>query len=68
MNKAIDVILELYKEDHITKEEVDILLEAIVGEDRCYDPLTYKSYIDWAYGPEEQASWTYKTEDTFSGK
>ena len=63
MNKARDVILQLYKEDKITKDEVDILLDAIVGEDCCYNPLTYKSYIDWTYRPEEQPSWTYKTED-----
>jgi hypothetical protein len=29
MKTARDLILELYKEDHITKEETDLLLDAI---------------------------------------
>ena len=59
MNKARDIILQLYKEDKITKDEVDILLDAIVGEDCCYNPpIPYKPYIDWTYKPEEQPKWT----------
>jgi len=26
---AVDIVLELYKEDHITKEETELLLDAI---------------------------------------
>ena len=65
MKKARDLILQLYKEDKITKDEVDILLDAIVSnrsfpKEIClrYDPLIHKSYIDWTYRPEEQPSWT----------
>ena len=58
MNKARDVILKLYKEDKIAKDEVDILLDAIVDRNCCYNPPTYKPYIDWTYRPEEQPKWT----------
>ena len=58
MNKARDVILKLYKEDKIAKDEVDVLLNAIVGGDFCYNPPIYKSYIDWTYRPKEQPKWT----------
>jgi len=58
MNKARDVILQLYKENKITKDEVDILLDAIVYRNCCYNPPTYKPYIDWTYRPEEQPKWT----------
>ena len=58
MNKARDVILKLYKEDKIAKDEVDVLLNAIVGKDFCYNTPIYKSYIDWTYRPEEQPKWT----------
>jgi hypothetical protein len=58
MNKARDLILELYKKDHITKEEVNILLDGVEDKNCCYNPPIYKPYIDWTYRPEEQPKWT----------
>ena len=59
MNKARDVVLQLYKEDKITKDEVDILLDAIVGRDCCYNPPTWQTNkLDWTYIPYGQPSWT----------
>ena len=57
MNKARDVILKLYKEDKIAKDEVDVLLNAIVGRDFYYNTPIYKPYIDWTYRTEEQPKW-----------
>ena len=56
MNKARDLILELYKEDHITKEEADILLDAIGGINYSYNPSTIHPY--WEHRGMEQPSWT----------
>jgi hypothetical protein len=42
---ARDLILELYKEDHITKQETDLLLDAISTKgDTSFIPLPYKDY------------------------
>ena len=64
MNKARDLILELYKEDKITKDEVDILLDAIAGRDCCYNPPTWQPHkLDWTYKPYEQPSWATKLDN-----
>ena len=58
MNKARDVVLQLYKEDKITRKEVDILLDAIFGNGCYYRPQLRQYYPDWTYRPEEQPIWT----------
>ena len=58
MNRARDLILKLYKNENITKEEVDILLDGIEGKIWCYNTPTYQPYIDWTYKPYEQPKWT----------
>lgn len=40
MNKAKDLILELYKKDHITKEETSTLLDSI-------QPTCSNNYSNW---------------------
>jgi len=50
MKTARDLILELYKEDHITKEETDILLNAI----STTAGTTFIPYADWTYRPYQQ--------------
>ena len=54
MNKARDLILELYKKDHITRKETDILLDAIVNNGCYFGPCTHQYYPDWTYKPYEQ--------------
>ena len=57
MKTARDLILELYKEDHITRGETHLLLDAInktVGT--TFIPTPY--YPDWTYRPYVQPSWT----------
>jgi hypothetical protein len=57
MKTARDLILELYKEDHITKEETDILLNAIsTTAGTTFIPTPY--YPDWTYRPYQQPYWT----------
>jgi len=59
MKTARDLILELYKEDHITKEETDLLLNAInKTPGTTFIPAPQYTYIDWAYRPCEQPHWT----------
>lgn len=58
MNKARDVVLQLYKEDKITKDKVDILLDAIFGNGCYCGPQLRQYYPDWTYRPEEQPKWT----------
>jgi hypothetical protein len=58
MNKARDLILELYKKDHITRKEADILLDAIVNNGCYRGPCTHQYYPDWTYRPYEQPKWT----------
>jgi len=54
---ARDLILELYKEDHITKEETDLLLDAINQKEGTtfvpvpYTPGTITTKPDWTYDP-----------------
>ncbi len=53
MKTARDLILELYKDDHITKEETGLLLDAITAGKPVQLP-----YVDWTYRPYEQPRWT----------
>jgi len=45
MKTARDLILELYKEDHITKQEADTLLDAIDNKNNYYTQPTYQPYV-----------------------
>jgi len=58
MKTARDLILELYKEDHITKEEANLLLDAVnkTGGTAVTFPTPY--YPDWTYRPYQQPYWT----------
>ncbi len=59
MKTARDLILELYKEDHITTEETNLLLDVIEVSKPVQLPYvdwTYR-HVDWAYRPYK---WTYK--------
>jgi len=57
MKTARDLILELYKEDHITKEEANLLLDAVnKTAGTTFIPMRY--YPDWTYRPYEQPKWT----------
>ncbi len=51
---ARNLILELYKDDHITKEETDLLLDAITLSKQVQLP-----YVDWTYRTNDQPRWTY---------
>ena len=53
MKKARDLILELYKDDHITKEQTDLLLDAITVSKQVKLP-----YVDWTYRTNGQPRWT----------
>ena len=55
---ARDLILELYKDDRITKQEADTLLDAIDNKNNYYTQPTYQPYVDWTYRPYEQPRWT----------
>jgi len=60
MKTARDLILELYKVDHITKEEANLLLDAIkVSNPVCapYFDWTVRPYGDWTY-QQHKPSWT----------
>ena len=60
MKTARDLILELYKKDHITTEETHLLLDAITVSKQVQLP-----YVDWTYRPYEQPRWTItKNTDT----
>jgi len=48
---ARDLILELYKDDRITKQEADTLLDAIDNKNNYYTKPTYQPYVDWTYYP-----------------
>ena len=57
MKTARDLILKLYKEDHITKEEANLLLDAVnKTAGTTFTPAPY--YPDWTYRPSEQPRWT----------
>ena len=58
MKTARDLILQLYKEDHITKSETDLLLDAIKVSVPVQVP-----YVDWTYKPYQQPIVTYKTQE-----
>ena len=67
INTARDLILELYKDDHITKQEADILLDAINNTPgTTFIPAPYYTYIDWVYRPHEQPRWTITSNNTNS--
>ena len=55
MKTARDLILELYKDDHITKEETDLLLDAINKSAQIvtapYNTGTITTKPDWTYYP-----------------
>jgi len=67
---ARDLILELYKEDHITKEEADLLLDAIVQKGgTTFVPVPYKEINtppDWTYDPYRPGQPWYTTTNTTS--
>jgi len=57
MNKARPIILRLYKNDNLTEEEVNILLDCIDNKNNYYtQPVPTK--VDWTYRPDEQPRWT----------
>ena len=64
MKTARDLILELYKDDHITKEETDLLLDAINKSAQIvtapYNTGTITNIPDWTYDPNRpsQPWWT----------
>ena len=65
MKTARDLILELYKKDHITKEETDLLLNAINNvPGTTFVPTPHYTYIDWVYRPHEQPRWTITSNNT----
>ena len=55
MKTARDLILELYKDDHITKEETGLLLDAINKSAQIvtapYNTGTITQKPDWTYDP-----------------
>ena len=57
MKTARDLILELYKEDHITKEEANLLLDA-VNKTAGTTSIPTPYYPDWTYRPYQQPYWT----------
>lgn len=64
---ARDLILELYKEDHITKQETDLLLDAISAKGNTLSmPISYKEYTkpDWTYNPSYTVGPWYTTMST----
>ena len=66
MKTAKDLILELYKTDHITKKETQLLLDAIKISPPVQIPYVQPiqlPYVDWTYRPYVQPSWTI-TSDT----
>ena len=72
MKTARDLILELYKEDHITKEETDLLLDAINKSAQIvtapYNTGTITTKPDWTYDPYRpgQPYWYTSTTNTSS--
>jgi hypothetical protein len=64
MRTARDLILELYKEDHITKEETDLLLDAIEQKGgTTFVPLPYE-YPTTPYPPYRPGDIWYTTNTT----
>lgn len=63
MNKARHLILKLYKKDHLTEEEVNILLDSIDNKNNYYtQPVPTK--VDWTYRIDEQPKWTITNNNT----
>jgi hypothetical protein len=59
MKTARDLILELYKEDHITRGETHLLLDAITASKQVQMP-----YVDWTYRPYEVTGGTTTSNNT----
>jgi len=65
MKTARDLILELYKEDHITRGETHLLLDAINNvPGKTFISAPYYSYIDWTYRPYEVTGGTTTSNNT----
>lgn len=65
MKKVTDIILELYKNENITKEEADILLNAIWGKDCCYSCR----YTSKNYPPNQTyADWSISQKNNLNGQ
>jgi hypothetical protein len=62
MNKAKDLILELYKGDNITKEEASTLLDSV--QPTCSNNYSNWGKPDWTYRPAEQPYWTITNTNT----
>jgi hypothetical protein len=62
---ARDLVLELFKEDHITKEETDLLLDAINQKGGTnFIPVPYREINptpDWTYDPYRPGQTWYTT-------
>ena len=67
---ARDLVLELYKEDHITKEETNLLLDAINKHPQTvphpYNIGTITTTPDWTYDPYRPGQPWYTTTGTDS--
>ena len=67
---ARDLVLELFKEDHITKEETDLLLDAINQKGGTnFIPVPYREIYptpDWTYDPYRPGQPWYTTTGTDS--
>ena len=67
---ARDLVLELFKEDHITKEETDLLLDAINKPPQTvtvpYNTGTITTKPDWTYDPYRPGQPWYTTIGTDS--
>jgi len=65
---ARDLILELYKDDHITKGETDLLLDAINKPPQPftvpYNTGTITQKPDWTYDPYKPGQPWYTTTGT----
>ena len=65
---ARDLVLELYKEDHITKEETNLLLDAVNKPPQTvpypYNTGTITTKPDWTYDPYRPGQPWYTTTGT----
>ena len=62
MNKARHLILRLYKNDNLTEEEVNILLDGIENKNNYYTQPVHLTNADWTYRPNKYNSPTIPTE------
>jgi len=56
MNKARNLILELYRKGTITKKETNILIDSM--QPACVNSFSNWGVADWTYRPYEQPIWT----------